>query len=94
MNTYYVNLSDSDKTTVISYYENLRDKIYSMIYYLGQSISALNGVNASLLKNYNIDDSKISNVDIESLRENLKDRVSYLRYTVIPSIDSKINSLM
>ena len=75
-----------DNTLNIYYYEKLREKLNSVVYYLNKSISALDGIDSNITKNYN-------NVNVNSICENLRDRVSYLNNTVIPLINSKINSL-
>lgn len=93
MNTQYIDTSMIDNALLISHYEKLRDKLYTMIYYLNKSINALDGVDGTLVQNYNIDDTRVSDINIKTVYENLKDRVSYLKSTVIPSINSKINSL-
>ena len=82
-----------DNTLNIYYYEKLREKLNSVVYYLNKSISALDGIDSNITKNYNIEDAKVSNVNVNSICENLRDRVSYLNNTVIPLINSKINSL-
>lgn len=74
------------------YYEKLRKRIENIIYNLNKSIEALENADSSLVKYYSIDDDLVNNVSVESLKNDLKNRVSYLKYTIIPSINSKISS--
>ena len=82
-----------DSTMSKYYYETLRDRVYSIIYYLRKSINSLNDVDNKILSNYTIDDSGVDNVLVESVREELVSRVNYLNYTIIPALNSKIDSL-
>lgn len=75
------------------YYEKLKEKLNSVVYYLKKSINALDGIGSDLTNNYNIDDSKVEKINVDSVCKNLRDRVSYLNNTIIPLVNSKINSL-
>lgn len=74
------------------YYEKLRDRVNNVIYYLNKSIDSLDDIDGVLMKYYNIDDDSVNNVSVKSLKNDLINRVSYLKNTIIPSINSKINS--
>lgn len=93
MNSRYINVSGLDDATLLNYYKNLKKQVQSIVYYLNKCVNSLNGVDGVLMKNYNIDDNRVDKINVESLCETLKDRVSYLNYTLIPSIDSKIRNL-
>jgi len=74
------------------YYEKLRERVNNLIYYLSMCIESLDDIDGVLVNNYNIDDNLVNNVSVNSLKDDLKNRVSYLKNTIIPSINSKINS--
>lgn len=73
-------------------YEQLREKIYSIRYYLNKCITALSEVDGNLTMCCNIDDSAVENLKVSTIINDLRSRVNYLNYTIIPSINSKINS--
>lgn len=75
------------------YYEKLKENLGSVVYYLRKSINELDGIDSNLTSYYSIDESKIESVNINSTYKMLTDRLNYLNNTVIPLIDSKINSL-
>lgn len=93
MNTNYIDINGLDKTIVISYYEKLKNKIYSIIYYLEKSVSSLDEIDEIMVNYYYVDGDLPENVNIKKTNENIKNGVSYLKNTIIPSINSKINSL-
>lgn len=93
MNSSYVYTEGLDNTLVTYYYENLREKIYSIIYYLNKSIDSLEGIDDKILSGYSIDEDKVDNVLIDSIRSELIQRVNFLNQTIIPLLNSKINSL-
>lgn len=93
MNTNYINVSGFDSAVVVSYYEKLRKRIYSIIYYLEKSVSSLDEIDEVLVKYYSIDDSLVDNVNVKLTSEKINDRIRYLKRTIIPAINSKINSL-
>lgn len=74
-------------------YEVLKDKIYSIINYLSQSIESLNDIDGVLVNKFSVDDSLVKSIKVSEINEILKSRVSYLNNTIIPSINEKINSL-
>lgn len=73
-------------------YEVLKENVNNVIYYLNKSIQALDNIDEVLDKSYNINDSSVRNIGVESLRNDLINRVDYLKNTIIPSIDLKIKS--
>ena len=74
-------------------YEVLRDKLYSIIDYLNQSIELLNDIDGVLVDKFCIEDNSMNSIKFNGINEILKSRVSYLNDTIIPSINSKLNSL-
>lgn len=74
-------------------YEVLRYRLYSVIECLIESIDSLSDLDGVLENKFCIDDSSIELIKIKEINEILKSRVSYLNNNVIPSINSKINSL-
>lgn len=94
MNTNYIyNFSELDSSMQIFYYEKLRSKLYSVVYYLNKSLESLNGLDGKIISYYSINEDIPGNIDINSVRENIQSRVSYLNNTIIPSINYKINSI-
>lgn len=94
MNTSYIyNFNDLDSSMQIYYYERLRSKLYSVVYYLNKSLESLNGLEGKIVSYYNINGDIPENIKINSIIENIKSRVNYLNNTVIPSINYKINSI-
>lgn len=75
------------------YYEKLKEKLESVVYYLKKSINVLDGIDSNLTNSYSVDESKIESVNVNSTCKVLRDRVSYLNNTIMPLVNSKINSL-
>lgn len=74
------------------YYEKLRENLNNVLYYLNKSIESLNAVDDVLINVYSIDENTVNEVSVKTLKEDLKNKVSYLNNNIIPSINSKINS--
>lgn len=85
--------SDLNDALSVYYYENLREKIYNIINILNQSIKSLNNIEGTISDKFCIDDVLVKEMNFNSVNDMLKNRVSYLNNTIIPSINSKINSL-
>lgn len=82
-----------DNVLSVYQYETLKYKVYSIIECLNQSIESLNDLDGVLGEKFCIDDSSVQSIKINEINEILKSRVSYLNNTIIPSINSKLNSL-
>lgn len=82
-----------DNVLLVYQYETLKYKVYSIIECLNQSIESLNDLDGVLGEKFCIDDSSVQSIKINEINEILKSRVSYLNNTIIPSINSKLNSL-
>lgn len=72
------------------YYEKLKNNVNNIIYYLSKSIDELESVDGILIKDYNINDDIVKNVSIKFIKEELINKINYLRSYVIPSINMKI----
>ncbi len=89
----YIYTDTLDNVIIIEYYEALRDRLNSIIYYLQKAINELESFNNDLFDYYSIDNLKVNNVNILDIKEKLTDRVKYLNDTVIQFINEKINIL-
>ena len=94
MNTEYIyDFDNLSKEMQIYYYEQLRERLYSIAYYLDRGSSALNGINSIITKDYNIDGTIPANIKLNSINDNINSRSNYIYYTILPAINSKIDSL-
>lgn len=92
MNTSYLyNVNSEYKLLQIYYYENLRDKINSIIYYLDKSIKYMENLDNSYQKYFHIDE--FSSSEFYKIKNEILSRVNYLNYTIMPAIKQKIDSL-
>ena len=92
MNTNYLyNISLEDSSLQVCYYENLRDKIISIIYYLNESIKYIENLDNSYQKCFHIDECNSS--EFYKIKNEILSRVNYLNYTIMPAIKQKIDSL-
>ncbi len=93
MRVQYVTVSGLDKQATITYYNKLRDQLNSIVKYLKDSLNSLNEFKTDLSDYYLIDGSNVSNVDVTSIKNDIKDRINYIEGKVIPAIISKTNSI-
>lgn len=93
MRVQYVTVSGLDKQATITYYNKLRDQLNSIVKYLKDALNSLNEFKTDLSDYYLIDGSNVSNVDVTSIRNDIKDRINYIEGKVIPAIISKTNSI-
>ena len=93
MRVQYVTVSGLDKQATITYYNKLRDQLNSIVKYLKESLNSLNEFKTDLSDYYLIDGSNVSNVDVTSIKNDIKDRINYIEGKVIPAIISKTNSI-
>jgi len=92
MNSYYLyNVEQEDSSLQTYYYENMKTKLNSIVYRLEKSLSYLDNVDNSYKNGYSIDEYN-SNM-FEEVRNEISGRINYIKYTVIPAIKEKIDSL-
>lgn len=84
---------DLNNVLSVYQYETLRYKIYAIIDCLNESIESLNDLDGVLGHKFCIDDNLVQSIKVNEINEILKSRVSYLNNNIIPSINSKLNSL-
>jgi len=93
MNTNYLyNVETEDSSLQVYYYENMRDKLYSIIYRLNKSLEYLDNIDSSYKNSYSVDEYNSDN--FEEVKNEISSRIRYLKYTVIPAIKKKIDSLV
>lgn len=93
MNTKYVLQTNLSGEELKKEYATLREQIQCALYYMDQSLYYLKYINNDLFNIYNVDNEKISSIEIEKMKEVLKQRTNYLRYTTLPEIQRIENSL-
>ena len=67
-------------------YIELEEKLQLVLYSMQQCMYYLNYINNDLFDVYKIDNEKVDSIKIQKMKEKLKQRINYLRYTVIPEI--------
>ena len=60
----YIYTDTLDNVIIIEYYEALRDRLNSIIYYLQKAINELESFNNDSFDYYSIDNLKVNNVNI------------------------------
>ena len=93
MNSKYIYTDGIDSVSLISYYQNLRQKVVLIVGYLRNSVRSFDGIDNKLFNYYNLDDCNVDNVSVDDICKTLNDRISYLNNTVIPAIDIKIRNI-
>ena len=93
MKTQYISVNGLDADAIISYYEDLKKKLSSLVYYLKKSENSLNEFDVDLSKYYSIEGSRVESVNISSIKDELNKKIIELEGTVIPAIDNQINTI-
>lgn len=91
MNTNYVYTEAMDSTIVTYYYETLREKLYSICYYMKKGLQSLDTLDESIKAKYLIDEEPVANVLLESTKTEIESRMDYIQNTIIPLVTSKMN---
>lgn len=93
MNSKYIYVDGMSLESNVSYYESLRNKLYTVIYYLNKCVNNLDSFNSNSTSYYTLNNSCMKSVDVNSLKSELLSKTRYINNVIIPSINNKINSL-
>lgn len=92
MNTNYLyNVESEDKTLQLYYYEGMKNKLNSIVYYLKKSAEYMQELDNTYKKCFSVDE--YSSGQFYKIRNEILDRINYLNYTIIPAVKQKIDSL-
>ena len=93
MSTRYVYENTLSPEELKKCYSEFREKLQTVLYHMEQCVYYLNYINNDLFDVYSIDGEKLNSIKIETMKKNIKQRTSYLRYTIIPELRKMENSL-